>query len=260
MKYQPLAILICSVFLIISCKNGSTNPEAAIETAAADSASLSYQSENLVIQRLSNHTYLHTSFLNTNDFGRVSCNGLIVVNEKEAIVFDSPTSDEGSAELIQYISGELQSKINAIVPTHFHEDCVGGLEKFNSENIPAFASGKTVALLEEKDRKFSRPMNTFDSSYSLRVGDKQVHLQYFGEGHTKDNIIAYFPEDEAIFGGCLIKELGAGKGHLDDANTAAWPGTVRKIKQTYPRVKIVVPGHGKPGGVELLDYTITLFN
>ena len=40
---------------------------------------------------------------------------------------------------------------------------------------------------------------------------------YFGEGHTKDNIMGYFTEDQALFGGCLIKKVGASKGYLGDA-------------------------------------------
>jgi metallo-beta-lactamase class B len=63
-----------------------------------------------------------------------------------------------------------------------------------------------------------------------------------------------------IFGGCLIKEVGAGKGNLADANTIDWSNTVRKIRDEYPDVKRIVPGHGQPGGIELLDYTIKLFD
>lgn len=31
-----------------------------------------------------------------------------------------------------------------------------------------------------------------------------------------------------MFGGCLIKELDAGKGYLGDANVADWSSTVEK--------------------------------
>lgn len=86
-----------------------------------------------------------------------------------------------------------------------------------------------------------------------------MYTKFFGEGHTKDNVVGYFPEAEAIFGGCLIKESGAGKGNLEDANVAAWSATVKKLKRSYPRAKTVIPGHGKSGGRELLDYTIKLF-
>lgn len=50
-----------------------------------------------------------------------------------------------------------------------------------------------------------------------------------------------------MFGGCLIKESGASKGYLGDANVNAWSGTVEKVKTAYSAVKIVVPGHGDYG-------------
>jgi metallo-beta-lactamase class B len=74
-----------------------------------------------------------------------------------------------------------------------------------------------------------------------------------------DNIVGYFPADQVLFGGCLIKEVNASKGYLGDANVAAWSETVSRIKQAYPQVDYVVPGHGAHGHKELLDYTVELF-
>ncbi len=184
---------------------------------------------------------------------------MLVVNENEAIVFDTPSDIESSTELINYVTEKLNCKIKAIIPTHFHEDCVGGLEKFNEHNIPAYATNKTLELLKNKGQIFSKPIKGFVDSLTLDIGDKKVYAEYFGEGHTKDNIVGYFPTDNAIFGGCLIKEVDANKGYLGDANTNEWPETVRKLKLKYPQVKIVIPGHGKWGGPELFDYTIKLF-
>lgn len=225
----------------------------------ADSIAL-YKTQNLNIQKLSNHIYAHISFLQTNDFGNVACNGMIVVNKNEAIIFDTPSDNESAAELISYVTKTLNCKIKAIIPTHFHNDCVGGLEKFNEFNIPVYASAKTIELLNQHGTKFSKPISSFDDNFSIKIGDKKVYAEYFGEGHTRDNIIGYFPEDNAIFGGCLIKETGASKGFLGDANINTWSETVRKIKQAYPGAKIVIPGHGKWGGTELFDYTIKLFD
>lgn len=228
------------------------------DTVSADN-SVIYKTNNLIIQKLSSHIYEHTSFLTTNDFGRVGCNGMIVINENEAIVFDTPADTVSSAELIKYTTEKLGCKIKAIIPTHFHDDCVGGLEKFNEYNIPSYALAKTIELLRNKEKKISKSINSFNDSLSLNIGDKKIYVQYFGEGHTRDNVIGYFPEDNAIFGGCLIKALGANKGNLEDANVNAWAESVTKLKLRYPSVKIVIPGHGKWGGKELLDYTITLF-
>lgn len=91
------------------------------------------------------------------------------------------------------------------------------------------------------------------------MGDKETITKFFGEGHTKDNVVGYFPSENILFGGCLLKELKASKGYLGDANISAWSNTVEKVKREYPDVKIIVPGHGKYGNHELLDYTIKLF-
>jgi len=34
--------------------------------------------------------------------------------------------------------------------------------------------------------------------------------------------VGYFPKENIIFGGCLIKAIDASKGYLGDANTADW--------------------------------------
>ena len=216
-----------------------------------------YQSENLIINKISDHVYQHISYLNTESFGRVACNGMIVVNGSEAVVFDTPATNETAEELIGYLTEKLHVKINGVVATHFHADCVGGLEAFHQKKIPSYAENRTVALL--KDNESAKPKNGFDNSLTLKVGTQNVYAQYMGAGHTKDNVIGYFPEDKAMFGGCLIKEVGAGKGNLEDANVKAWPATVRAVKARYPQTKIVIPGHGKVGGTELLDFTVKLF-
>ena len=88
---------------------------------------------------------------------------------------------------------------------------------------------------------------------------KRLLQNFFGEGQTKDNVVGYFESDQILFGGCLLKELNASKGYLGDANLAAWSTTVEKVKTAYPQLQFVVPGHGKHGNTQLLDYTINLF-
>lgn len=216
-----------------------------------------YKSTNLIITQIADNTFEHISFKQTNDFGNVPCNGIVVRNNNETIVFDTPTNDKSATELIEWIKETLHCKINAVIPTHFHDDCLGGLKAFDENNIPSYAYFKTIILAKENN--YTVPKNSFADSLVLKVGDEHIVAKFFGEGHTKDNVVCYFPSDKVLFGGCLIKEMNAGKGYLGDANVAAWPGTVEKIKPAYPKVKIVVPGHGDYGNKRLLDYTITLF-
>ncbi len=263
-KYFGLGILVCIVCLVlVSCKNDSNKKNEVTQSLSpeADTTqridSIVYETETLIVKRVSEHAYQHISFLQTESFGKVGCNGMIVINDKEAVVFDTPADDSTSAELIHYLTEKESYKITAVIATHFHSDCVGGLETFHANEIPSFASNRTINLL--KNEKGKVPQNGFDNTMKLTVGDKSVFAEYFGEGHTKDNIIGYFPDDEVIFGGCLIKELDAGKGYLGDANIMLWSETVGKIKQKHPQIKVVIPGHGNPGGTALFDYTIDLF-
>lgn len=226
--------------------------------ACAQTPDKSFETDDLIIQKLTDHTYQHITYLQTESFGKVACNGLIVFDRGEAVIFDTPVDDATSEKVIRWIEDSLKCKVKAVVATHFHEDCVGGLDAFHGHGIPSYAPNQTIAF--DKKNKFPVPQKGFDDKLDLKVGKKAVVAAFYGEGHTRDNVIGYFPSEKVMFGGCLIKEVNATKGNLADANVKAWSATVTKIKQEYPDAKVVIPGHGKVGGTELLDYTVTLFS
>ena len=236
--------------------NSEANKKASEKENVIDNTSLEYSSNDLIITKISEHVYQHISYLDTQSFGRVGCNGMLVVNNQEVIIFDTPTNNENSQELIDFLT-KNKLTIKAIVATHFHSDCLGGLEVFHASNIPSYALDQTIELA--KKNKSVLPQNDFETELELSVGNKKVFATYFGEGHTVDNIIGYYPEDHVLFGGCLVKAMGAGKGNLEDANTNDWSKTVQNVKVKHPENTIVIPGHGKSGGTELLDFTIQLF-
>ena len=62
-----------------------------------------YTSDRLTITTLSENSFVHTSFLQTDDFGKVACNGLIVRSGHEVAIFDTPTDDPSSQELIRWV-------------------------------------------------------------------------------------------------------------------------------------------------------------
>ena len=216
-----------------------------------------YETTALKIEHITKNTFIHTSYLNTESYGKVACNGMIVIDDNEAIVYDTTVDNTTSLELINWIDTQLKCKIKAVVATHFHADCLGGLEAFHNHKIPSYANNLTIELAKLETEII--PKNGFDNYSEHEIGDKKVISEFLGEGHTKDNIIGYFPSEKILFGGCLIKAMNTGKGNLADATPQNWSATVRKIKSKYPEVKFIIPGHGKPGGIELLDYTIEKF-
>ncbi len=259
-----------SIFLLLlllnACHNSNVsagksegNNDTAINHGNLATPDTVYRSTDLLVVRLAAHTYQHISYLQTNDYGRVDCNGMLVVKDKEVVIFDTPADEKGSIELIKYVHKVLGAKIKAVIPTHFHKDCIGGLEVFHRNKIPIYASLRTVNLVNTAGTRIPALQGSFADSLALDIAGSKVVAQFYGEGHTKDNVIGYFPLDGVMFGGCLLKTMNATKGNLDDANTAAWSNTIIEIERAFPTVKIILPGHGSSGGKALITYTEKLF-
>ena len=218
---------------------------------------LAYNSPNLQLKQLSENTWIHVSYLQTNDYGKVPCNGLVYTNQGEGIVFDTPSSDSASIELLNFFKNK-EITINKVVPTHFHYDCLGGLVPFHNEEINSESSIQTFDLAVAVG-DVPIPKQVFEGNQTFKVGTETIELSHFGAGHTLDNMVAYIPSEEILFGGCLVKTMNAGKGNLADADTLQWSNTIQNILNAYPNLRTVVPGHGKEGDTELLEYTANLF-
>ena len=216
-----------------------------------------YKNDRMEILRLSEHTYQHVTFLETESFGKVPCNGLLVVDQGEVLVIDSPAQLEDAEMLLDWIGDYFDSKVVGVVATHFHKDCLGGMEAFHQKKIPSYGESRT--LVKSAMGEETPPQIGFDEALNLRVGNLWVENRFLGRGHTEDNIVSFVEKDSVLFGGCLVKELGAGKGNLADADTLTWTKTIERVIRKYPGVKVVVPGHGIAGNRDLLDYTAAMF-
>jgi ribonuclease BN (tRNA processing enzyme) len=125
--------LILVIFIFVSCKSNKIELN-------------SYQSENLKIEKISNTIFKHISYLETEEYGKVPCNGMVFVNKNEAIIFDTPTNDKASIELINWLG---KKNIKAVVVTHFHIDCLGGLESFHLNGINSYSYKQTIELAKK---------------------------------------------------------------------------------------------------------------
>ena len=209
------------------------------------------------IENIASSVYVHTSFLETSSFGHVPCNGVVFVSDREAIVVDTPVSDVASKQLLAWLRNN-DIRVRGVVVSHFHVDSLGGLDAFHEAGVPAYVSMATRRL-SGRD-KWPSTTRFFDKQIRLEVGNTFVHNDFLGPGHSLDNIVSWFPDAKALFGGCLIKALGSGKGNMTDADVSRWSRTVMRVKATYGAAQWVIPGHGKAGGSELLDYTAKLFS
>lgn len=70
-----------------------------------------YRTENLEVIRLSPKVFVHISYIDIPDYGKFPCNGLIYVDKREAIVFDTPADDPTSVRLISWIENRLGAEV-----------------------------------------------------------------------------------------------------------------------------------------------------
>ena len=209
-------------------------------------------SNDLNVVQLTEHVFLHTSYLMFSG-KRYPCNGIIFMSSDSAVVIDTPVNDTLSEQLLAWIV-QQGLKIITVIPTHFHVDNLGGLKVFHEAGIPSYASALTLKLAAE--HQYEVPENSFTDSLDLSVGKEKIECWFPGAGHTLDNIVVWIPSERILFGGCLVKPVTAtGLGNTADADVNAWPQSIQNVIERYPQADIVVPGHGDPGGKELLDHT-----
>ncbi len=246
-KFYPMRFFL--IFLFLIALSGCSVPAPGLQPI---------ESKSLKIEALTEGVSVHISYLDSEQFGFVACNGMVYVRGEEAIVFDTPTDNAGSEKLIRWIEKRWKKRIKAVVINHFHEDCLGGLAAFHAHGIPSYANRLTIELARTKGERVL-PQNGFDDTLTLACGDRSVINRFFGAGHTGDNIVSYLPAEKTLFGGCLVKAMNAGKGNLADADTTRWSATIEQVQRAFPDLKHVIPGHGAAGGPELLDFTARLF-
>ena len=61
---------------------------------------------------------------------------------------------------------------------------------------------------------------------------------------------------QILVGGCLVRSAAATTmGNTAEGDLDSWPLAIAMLQARYPQATIVIPGHGSPGGSELLAHT-----
>jgi metallo-beta-lactamase class B len=213
--------------------------------------------EDIQLVRLTDNTIIHRSFRQMEEYGRVPANGLVYVVDSMCLIFDTPFTVKATVRLLDYLTDDMGLTIKGVVINHFHEDCMVGIDSVHARSIPTYANKRTLALAQAEG--LTAPANKFGKRKRLTIGGQEIINYYPGPGHSPDNIVSYLPAERVLFGGCMLKSMNATKGNLADASLNKWSRSMGKVKKQFPKAEVLVPGHGRQGGPELLDYTIALF-
>lgn len=242
--HQLLSILIFNLLIL--------------STVFSQSKSTWAISKSIQIHDLGDSIFIHESIHDFPQFGPFPSNGLIIVSQGKALMIDTPVDEEETINLYNYFLDSLDVKISHFIPGHFHDDCIGGLTALHKLGV----SSMSFEITHELSTKNGFPVaqKQFGPNHDFEFNGRKIICNYFGPGHTEDNITIWIPENKILFGGCLVKSLDyKGTGNLKDANPKAWPATLKKIASSFLDVKVIVPGHGMWGGKELLKHSIDIF-
>lgn len=214
------------------------------------------QEQPLQVTKIAPKVYIHTSF---KQFGDVifPSHGLVVSTKEGAVLIDTGWGNEPTEQLLAWVKTNLNQPVKICVPTHWHDDKMGGIEAVQQQGIPVATSELTARLAAENGK--GTPDITFAADTSFTMGGQQFEVYFPGAGHTADNVVVYLPQQKILFGGCFVKDAQSKNlGNIADADLESWPVAIRNVQQRYPKAKLVVPSHGPWGDRSLLSHTLKL--
>ncbi|HKO78987.1 MAG TPA: BlaB/IND/MUS family subclass B1 metallo-beta-lactamase, partial [Chitinophagaceae bacterium] len=214
------------------------------------------QKPKLEISHLTGNFYVFTTY-NFYKGNPVPANGMYLVTDSGAVMFDSPWDTTQFQPLLDSIKTKHNKPVVICIATHSHKDKTAGLEFLKDRRVKTFTTRQTDEISKVKGEKRAEFLMEQDTIFS--VGQYKFQIYYPGQGHTADNIVIWFDKDKVLYGGCLVKSVEAKDlGNLEDANVKEWPATIKKIQAKFKTPKFIIPGHQSWTSKESLNHTLKL--
>lgn len=217
-------------------------------------------SSTVKLRNIASGVWMHTSY-HAYKGQLIPSNGLIVKVADHLLLIDAAWGVQPTKKLIEMIEQRIGLPVQKAIVTHFHNDRTAGVDFLEAHGIEVYTHPLTPKLAKEVGnpvpnhvlRKLKKPGST------IQFGP--VEIFYPGPAHARDNIVVWIPDNHIIYGGCAIRNLSTTTlGNTADADVMNWPAAIKRIQKRYSGIEIVIPGHGKPGGPELLEHTLQLFH
>lgn len=200
------------------------------------------------------YTYITYHWMNNQ---WVSANALYIVTNKGVVMMDTPWDASEYQPMLDSIQKRHHQKVVLCIGTHYHDDRSGGFDFMRKKGIQTWSSAKTKEYAKKYGVK--QAQYTFKNDTTFTIGGHSFQTVYAGEGHTKDNIAIWFPQEKVLYGGCLVKSAEAKNlGYIDEANLAAWPVTIKALQKKFAGARYVIPGHDGGTGKDALTHTLDL--
>ena len=247
------------VVLVLAAVTGCAPVPSPAEVAASQPATAEIAPGEVRLRPIAPGVWLHVSTFDLGEGDLYPSNGLVVQDGDSLLVVDPAWGDAATDALFAAIDQHIGLPVSRALSTHFHDDRVAGDDALRRRGIPVFATPLTRRLAAAEGNVVPS-----DSLVGLeRPGDRirvgPVEVLYPGAGHTRDNVVVYVPAARVLFGGCAVHEASrTTAGNVADADLDAWPVSLRRMQAVFPEARLVIPGHGVPGGPELLARSVEI--
>lgn len=255
----PARARLVGVLLVAAGLFGCGSPATYGDVAVGHPAAVDVPLGEVRLRRIHRDVWVHVSTWRSLDGTVYPANGLLVRDGDGLLLVDSAWGEEATVALLDVVEAEIGLPVRRAVVTHFHDDRVSGAEVLDQRGVTVYATPLTQRLAAAAGNVVPETALQGLGEVGGAVTLGPVEIFYAGAGHSLDNIVVYVPDARVLFGGCAVHEQARDNaGNVADARLSAWPGSIRRVRLRYPEVAAVVPGHGVPGGAELLDHTIAL--
>lgn len=211
--------------------------------------SMTRLADDVFVAQVAPGLWVHTTLHTLSDGTVFPANGMLLETPRGSVIVDTGWNDAQARVLLDWAGRKLGKSVLEAIVTHAHEDRTGGAAVFAKAGIPVVATPRTEELEAAKGSPVAfRVLPSLTRREKVRDPLGPV-LLFPGPGHAPDNLVVYFPKQEVLFGGCLLKAASAeGLGNTVGASLQEWPHSVAAVRRAFLEARLVVPGHGAIGG------------
>jgi metallo-beta-lactamase class B len=215
-----------------------------------------HSDSSLKISHLTGDFYVFTTY-NYYKGNRIPANGMYLLTDNGAVMFDSPWDTTQFQPLLDSIKARHNKSVMLCIATHFHEDRTGGLEYYRQQGIKTYTTRQTDEL--SKKRGMRRAEYLIDKDTVFTIGQYSFQTYFPGHGHAPDNIVIWFKKQKVLYGGCLVKSVeDSTLGNLADASVKDYSATIKNVQGKCKNPKYIIPGHNDWTNTASLKHTLEM--
>jgi metallo-beta-lactamase class B len=197
-------------------------------------------------------------------------NSLAYIGPKAVTVIGATWTPETARLLAARIRRLTREPITGVIDTSPDPEWSGGNAYWKDTGAKVFSVKATYDLLKQTWNRRDQlarqhhpgypslplvlPTTVYAEKFELQNGDIQAF--YLGPSHTAGDIFVYFPKEQVLDAGSILKEQ---LGNLADANLREYPNTLRRLQRMDLKIRTVISGHWSPvHGPCLIDQYLSL--